>query len=139
MEPVLQEIPPSPQSTVCFAKSPLPAEASADPDTSLLEIASTVLGMGAFVPADTGLCFLLWQGELLGTGCKLLCIPAEQQQTWPSLLHPAQGTAAPQCCLTFCGTLFPDMMKLIVYCFGLSLCLKCCSWLLLVVIHHYNH
>lgn len=58
---------------------------------------------------------------------------------WPSLPHPAQGTAAPQCPLTFCGTLLPDMMKLMVYCFGFSLCLKCCSWLLLVVIHHYNH
>lgn len=34
MEPVLQEIPPSPQSTVCFVKSMLPAEANADPDTS---------------------------------------------------------------------------------------------------------
>lgn len=79
MEPVLQEIPPSPQSTVCSAKGPLPTEANADPDTSLLEIpsAGTVLHMRAFVPADTGLCFLLWQGELPGIGCKLLCIPAD--------------------------------------------------------------
>lgn len=92
MEAVLQESPPSPQSTVCFAEGTLPAEANADPDTSLLEIASTgtVLHMAAFAPADTGLCLLLWQEELLGTGCKLLCVPAERQQTWPSLPHPAQ-------------------------------------------------
>lgn len=107
-------------------------------NTSSREIASTgtVLHMCAFVPADTGLCLLLWQEELLGAGCKLLCVPGEWQQTWPSLPHSAQGTAAPQCHLTFCGTLLPDMMKLMVYCFGFSLSLKYCSWLF---IHHCNH
>lgn len=70
---------PVPQSTVCFAKSRFPDEANADPDTSSREIASTgtVLHMCAFVPADTGLCLLLWQEELLGAGCKLLCVPGE--------------------------------------------------------------
>lgn len=35
MEPVLQEIPSSPQSTVCFAKSRFPDEVNADPEHKL--------------------------------------------------------------------------------------------------------
>lgn len=130
-------------TTVCFAEGMLPAEANADPDTSSLEIASTgtVLHMSAFVPADTGLCLLLWQGELLGTGCKWLCAPAETANLAITALF-CSGTGAPhpfqnQCRLE--SLLCETLLKLMVYCFGFSLHLKCCSWLLPVVVHHYKH
>lgn len=79
MEPDLHQIPPSPQSTVCSAKGSLPTEANADPDTSLLEIASagTVLHRAAFVPQILDCASCSGMGELLGTGCKLLCLPEE--------------------------------------------------------------
>lgn len=132
----------APYCLLCQRYTPC-REANADPVTGSLEIASTgtALRVGAFVPADTGLRSLpCWEQAAnhsvfqqrhskSGHHC-LILLRNRISSSLPKSLLPD---------ILPCRTLLPDVLKLMVYCFGSPLCLKCCSWLLLVVIHHCSH